>query len=234
MRSLLPEPRDGWRTFAGEVGVIVLGVLIALGVDQAAQSIGHSRDADKARATIKAELITNITRAKLRSNAGPCVDARLDELDALLDEFVADGRFQGLNWIGRPPRYGMEAQSWEAAVQSGRASHFEPDEQARYGSLYTALDYLYELQKDEQLVWSRLSALTGVDRLSADGLLTMRAVVGEARYFDSSINNVGSLVRSRAREVGLEPTTRIDRPATVCWPATTTPEQAQARLKAVD
>ena len=31
----LPKPLHGWRQFAGEVGIIVLGVLIALGAQAA-------------------------------------------------------------------------------------------------------------------------------------------------------------------------------------------------------
>ena len=34
MRFLLPKPIHGWRMFAGEVGIIVIGVLIALGAQQ--------------------------------------------------------------------------------------------------------------------------------------------------------------------------------------------------------
>ena len=38
MRFQLPNPRHGWREFAGEVGIIVLGVLIALGAQQLVES----------------------------------------------------------------------------------------------------------------------------------------------------------------------------------------------------
>ena len=34
MHFHLPKPLHGWREFAGEVGIIVIGVLIALGADQ--------------------------------------------------------------------------------------------------------------------------------------------------------------------------------------------------------
>ena len=34
MHLQLPKPLHGWREFAGEVGIIVLGVLIALGLEQ--------------------------------------------------------------------------------------------------------------------------------------------------------------------------------------------------------
>jgi hypothetical protein len=40
----LPKPLHGWREFAGEVGIIVTGVLIALGAEQVVEEI-HFRNA---------------------------------------------------------------------------------------------------------------------------------------------------------------------------------------------
>ncbi len=45
MHFHLPKPMHGWRAFAGEVGVIVLGVLIALAGQQVAQSFQWRGDA---------------------------------------------------------------------------------------------------------------------------------------------------------------------------------------------
>ena len=38
MHFHLPKPLHGWREFAGEVGIIVIGVLIALAADQAIEA----------------------------------------------------------------------------------------------------------------------------------------------------------------------------------------------------
>lgn len=37
MHFHLPKPLHGWREFSGEVGIIVIGVLIALGAQQVVQ-----------------------------------------------------------------------------------------------------------------------------------------------------------------------------------------------------
>jgi hypothetical protein len=39
MHFHLPKPLHGWREFGGEVGIIVLGVLIALGAEQIVESL---------------------------------------------------------------------------------------------------------------------------------------------------------------------------------------------------
>ncbi len=212
--------------------MVVLGVLIALGVDQAARAVGNARDAAEARRNIKAEVIANITRIKQRGNAQPCVDRRLDELQAVLDGAAADGGIRRPGWIGRPLRYGIESERWNVAVQSGRSSHFEPDEQAQFGMLYNTLTYFYEMQNNEQLAWARLSALDGFDRLSDDGRLAMRAALGEARFYNSSIRQITPLLMARAGQMGLTPTSRVDELPTVCWPINLSTDEAQARLKA--
>ena len=38
MHFHLPKPLHGWREFAGEVGIIVVGVLIALAAEQVVKS----------------------------------------------------------------------------------------------------------------------------------------------------------------------------------------------------
>jgi hypothetical protein len=52
----LPKPLHGWRAFAGEVGVIVLGVLIALGAQQLAENLAWRQKVDAALADMNNEL----------------------------------------------------------------------------------------------------------------------------------------------------------------------------------
>ena len=56
MRVRLPKPLHGWRVFAGEVGVIVLGVIIALAAQQAAESVNERREAAATRSALTTEI----------------------------------------------------------------------------------------------------------------------------------------------------------------------------------
>jgi type IV secretory pathway VirB2 component (pilin) len=49
MQVHLPEPLHGWREFAGEVGIIVLGVLIALAAQQIVEAIHGNAQAREFR-----------------------------------------------------------------------------------------------------------------------------------------------------------------------------------------
>lgn len=56
MRFHFPKPLHGWRAFVGEVGIIVLGVLIALGAQRWIQDRQQRTDARDADRAIRGEL----------------------------------------------------------------------------------------------------------------------------------------------------------------------------------
>ena len=55
----IPKPLHGWREFAGEVGIIVLGVLIALAAEQAVQAIHHRIQARDMAKKLREESLRN-------------------------------------------------------------------------------------------------------------------------------------------------------------------------------
>jgi hypothetical protein len=230
MHFHLPKPLHGWREFLGEVGIIVIGVLIALGAEQVVGSIHNHVDANDARAKIDAEVVTDITRINQRAMAYECAENRLNEIDQIIDGAAAEGRIQQPSWIGRPTRYAIETARWDAASQSGRISRLPSDWQGEFGFLYTALKRYSYVSDEEQQVWSRLEALEGVDRLTADGKLAIKADVAEARYLNFQARQVANVIFLAAARQGLRPTSRRDPPFGVCWPITTPTAQGRAMV----
>jgi len=55
----LPKPLHGWREFLGEVGIIVIGVLIALGAEQGVEAVHHRSQVHTATEKLRAESIEN-------------------------------------------------------------------------------------------------------------------------------------------------------------------------------
>lgn len=78
------RPRDGWRAFAGEVGVIVLGVLLALGAQQAVESWQIRRDVVAFRETIDREVSYNLYALDMRDRQVECDRRKVAELEAWL------------------------------------------------------------------------------------------------------------------------------------------------------
>lgn len=227
-----PHAAKTWREFFVELGTIVAGVLIALGLEQAVEAIHHHAQAAEAREAIEAEVVTDLTRAQQRDYNAGCVQTRLAELDRIVDSAGPDGRIRTPGWIGRPPRYAIETARWDAASQSGRVSLLPADWQGKFGLIYTGLRYHYDQNLAEQEVWSRLDALSGVDRLTPDGRLRVKADIAQARFLSASLHQGDVLLLRWASAVGLHPSKRRDPPFTVCWPIDTSRSEALGRMEA--
>lgn len=62
MHFPLPKPLHGWRAFAGEVGIIVVGVLIALGAKQLVQWVRGREDVrERVRSAAARRKCINVT-----------------------------------------------------------------------------------------------------------------------------------------------------------------------------
>src|ERR1700753_2047884 len=102
MHFHLPKPLHGWREFIGEVGIIVLGVLIALGVEQLASAVHDRSSAADARMNIRDEIQNNLRILSLRASTERCMQTRLREVAALLDAAGSDHAPRPLSWVGAP------------------------------------------------------------------------------------------------------------------------------------
>src|SRR3954471_20407124 len=84
MHFHLPKPLHGWREFAGEVGIIVMGVLIALGAEQVVETVHGKAEVAEFRGAVDNELSYDLGSYRQRLMLGPCVQARLAELDHVI------------------------------------------------------------------------------------------------------------------------------------------------------
>ena len=142
MHFHLPKPLHGWREFAGEVGVIVLGILIALALDRAVASIEDRKAAGEAREAINAEMREDLKRIASHLAQASCNDQRLDEIAGVLSDWKADiAPPPGLN-IGDPGDAPLLDQRWQANLNSGRFNRQPPAAQAQQSAFYTQIGIL--------------------------------------------------------------------------------------------
>ncbi len=72
MHFHFPKPLHGWREFAGEVGILVVGVLIALGAEQVVQDIQARADERAFRETIDHEIGLDLFMYDIRARQFGC------------------------------------------------------------------------------------------------------------------------------------------------------------------
>lgn len=128
-----------WRALAREYVVIVVGVLTALVVDQAADDWNwHERKLASLQA-MKADMAGDVgVQLYWRASIEHCLDERLAQLAGAVVEGNPDRIAAASARIAYPNR-GYSAEAFESAVATGLADHFETDRWSALRSLFGAV-----------------------------------------------------------------------------------------------
>lgn len=161
MRFHLPKPLHGWREFAGEVGIIVLGVLIALGAGQIVETFHERRDVAQLRDALHAELANDRARWENIRAGDECTERRLDALEHWLDVAPADARLKDAYMLFL---WNTHTSAWDSAKSTPAGQLLGLDERLTYASLYEGLENWRQINDNE----GKLAAAIGADFATAD------------------------------------------------------------------
>ncbi len=225
-----PEhPIQGWREFLKEVGTIVLGVLIALGAEQAVAKVREHTASAETRSSVRSEIGANLLLLSARAASQVCIDQRLQEIGTILAGAGDGVPMPHATWVSRPEFWSLSSSNWQAATGAGRAALLSEDEQRGFGSYYNVFEFLDREQEREQIAWAQLRALEDWrGPLGPTARFGFALALQQARY---------SAYRIRAKSVSLLYEARIDRidiPArrlvhstSICLPISTTRAEAE-------
>lgn len=137
MHFHLPKPLHGWREFAGEVGIIVLGVLIALAAEQLVEEWSWHHKVRVVRESLMAELGNDRARWELDLQLARCV---LNQSGAL-DSWVRGGAAGNAPpfAVRGPMMMSMHTANWTLAASSQTLDHFPIREQLDLAALYAGI-----------------------------------------------------------------------------------------------
>jgi hypothetical protein len=233
MHVHLPKPLHGWRAFVGEVGIIVVGVLIALGAGQIVEAV-HDRDvAEQARENVRAEAALDASFIQARLAEQGCVERRLSELSDILGRAGEGDLEPQPTWISLPPTIPFVTGRWQAATASGRNSLFSAAEQEQFGQLYQIFERYNDFQPREQAVWANLRALeTWRGPLGPQARLSFAKDLQQAKYLAWDLNYAGTYALKSAAALGLLHRSSHEAPSAICLPITTPRAEALRRLAA--
>lgn len=141
MQYRLPRPPHGWDQVAWEVGVVVLGVLIALGAQQVVQNWSDRQRAERATVALREEFAGHDANYISYEVAAPCVYAQIDAIERRLasgekapltlyrDPIYADG------FVIRFPTTSFSDSAWRAIENTELMRLLDP-KLALVGSTY--------------------------------------------------------------------------------------------------
>jgi hypothetical protein len=183
MHFHLPKPLHGWREFAGEVGIIVVGVLIALGAEQVVETIRWRTEAAEAEDTLDTQLVASKFAAYERIKFEACEARQLDRLDDL----VTGSASPKVRQITLSPIRLWSTSAWESAVASGAVAHMSPERRDLYAHLFNFTDTLRDMNSKEFDIVGEVRLLDRPRTLSANERDHLIEDIARLRQFNSII-----------------------------------------------
>jgi hypothetical protein len=164
MHFHLPKPLHGWRQFVGEVGIIVVGVLVALGAEQVVESMHWHHEADRSIDALKVEIAAHFVNGSEAMIAAPCIDRQLQLLELRL---VRPGPFQpaplfhepSVEYTVRAPNRLWSDDVWRSVVSEGIPSHFSPDLRQSLSTYYSQVATIRDNNGESYTLSNRLRVL---------------------------------------------------------------------------
>jgi hypothetical protein len=207
MHVHLPKPLHGWREFIGEVGIIVIGVLIALGAEQVVENLHWREKANHAREALRSELEEAYFHAAERMEVTPCLIVQLDQLqqrvlastDRLDKAPVFPSRFGPLTF--RHPTRPWIDTTWQSVLAEQVTSHFTSSERERLSSAYRAVAQMRaanEMENEQEGAFQLLASPVPLDASLRAHLLETLA---NERWRTQYMNLIAGQMRERITEI---------------------------------
>lgn len=189
-----PKPVHGWRALLSEIGVIVIGVAIALAGEQAVETLHWRHVVEAQREALNENIVQQLLSVKIRAVQQPCVDARLAQLETVFKRHAAGETLKMRGRIGRPQNASVSDAVWQLAMQSGALNHMPLTERAKYASAYSNYANLKAIRDDADQSWIDLAALNDPESLSEGDWVMLRRSYGQVAAKEARITDVNDYV----------------------------------------
>ena len=201
-----PKPWHGFREFLKEYLIIVVGVLTALGAEQAVEWLHTAHSARAADSRVREEASRLMALADERIAAAPCVAGELAKVRGVLS---SGAPLPNLPRLRTPPfRPGTMAE-WDSALRSGLHEHFPEPEQRFLPLIAGTARVLGDTEVRERELWQRLATIEGnprsLDPVTRESLLQIAVLADE---LNNDVRVVSAQLIKNGESAGLSPLQR--------------------------
>jgi hypothetical protein len=156
-----PKHVTNWRELAGEVAIIVLGVLIALGAEQLVQRMEWRHKRHAAEEAMRRELREDDgPQAAIRSAMHPCVQQSLDAIRAAAEQGASRDAVRRMIDGYKVPFLTWDSLAYQGAMASDISAHMPAEAMQRWTSAYAVIPALDRANEREFQHLAQLRALS--------------------------------------------------------------------------
>ena len=198
------KPPKNWREFLKEYGIIVLGVLTALGAEQAVEAVHHRAEIGEAREALREELAWNLTSFEQSVGLSRCILARLDELQRWEKSWEKARPLKLLKPISFPVDVVFRSSVWR--ITAGDAvSRMPMDERTNYARLYDGLEMTAQQRLITNNAWADLAMYENARRLSDVQLLPISKDIHALNAMTQITGSNYKLMKHDFDRLGIQP-----------------------------
>ena len=218
MQFHVPKPLHGWRQFFGEIGVIVIGVLIAIGFGQVAEMFNWRAQVREARSALADDMDQSNRVFAYRVAAHDCVARRLSRLDDVIEQSARHQAPEEMGDVFPDIGNALFKNAWETSRAAQVLAHFDRKTLGLYGSYYVQLDNVQVFMGHEAEDWGVLRVLRGdPNRLGQSDIAGLRVALMHASFENDIIASISQDELENSRALGVKvPEPNRRRLAAVC------------------
>jgi hypothetical protein len=204
MHFRLPKPLHGWRAFVGEVGIIVIGVLIALGAEQVVEDWRWQQKVAHTTEELDGELHRNAASAYGWLTVAPCIDAQLQAIDLALASARQSGRVQPTAPMA-PPLERFSEDAWLNARALQVTDHMPHAKLTQYSQMFYLPRRLAETEVELHKEAAELRSLRrSVSPISTDEVGSYQRQAGRVHELLNRVELAATLLLQQLASHGIK------------------------------
>ena len=204
-----PKPWGGWRELLKEVGTIVIGVLIALGGEQAVEWAHWQVEVRNGREHLREEISFDERVYLHRADVASCVSKNLTDLKVVLSGLRSYKHLDPIPDFVSPENGPVRHEIWNSLSAAQVLVHFPKDELRKYSQLYQYIEDAEYFMDRESRAWQQLHLFEGnLDQLSGQDKSTLRVALADAREMSAGLAGISR----RQVDVGLALGLKLPKP----------------------
>lgn len=205
MHVHLPKATHGLKEFLVEIGVIVIGVMIALAGEQLVEWVHGRHELADAREALHNELSADSAALLAMRAENPCSDARLQLLQSWSEGRVKIDSSHLASMDERPRLWTLQTAAWDVTKASGTAGEMPIRERLAYAAVYDEIGNEMGHILDERRAWDLLARYAGIEQLNSDQARGLRADLGAVRIRDDDRRFNTQSILDRIEQLGVSP-----------------------------
>lgn len=199
-----PKEVHSWRDLLKEVGIIVIGVVIALSAEQAVEALHWMHQVDTGEAALTDAFQREADNAAQREAQSDCIARRLAFLSEAVQRASENGRLSAIPPVGHPPFTPWKIGAWDALIASDTVSHLPREKMFDYIKIVQLTTYLSGLSDRENDQWTILDSIVGPGRRLSDvEAEQLRVTLAEAAESNRLMGRTSGSLRDAIKATGL-------------------------------